>query len=283
MSRCDKYLEMISLYVDGELDEDSAAQLREHLEECQECRKYYEAFSIISQNIEETQAPEGFASEVMGALRESGGRQAVGAASGNNARKRKLTRSTVGRFAALAACLALVVAAGVKVAFPGAESNASGGDPVQFAATGACGDEDGVSDRAAEEHISGAEVQLVPESASSDYSGSIDAITVSDGETVTRIVDEAEIETLAAILEYGEEAGGLPEAQADYVLEIESEEGTVELMVYDVDGLLLCVDGDGEAYIASGSAEDLASELPWSSIEPSDEGSGDTYSAEGEG
>ena len=110
-----------------------------------------------------------------------------------------------------------------------------------------------------------------------------DAITVSDGETVTRIVDEAEIETLAAILEYGEEAGGLPEAQADYVPEIESEEGTVELMVYDVDGLLLCVDGDGEAYIASGSAEDLASELPWSSIEPSDEGSGDTYSAEGEG
>ena len=283
MSRCDKYLEMISLYVDGELDEDSAAQLREHLDECQECRKYYEAFSIISQNIDETQAPEGFASEVMGALRESGGRQAVGAAAGNNARKRKLTRGPIGRAAALAACLALVIAAGVKVALPGAENNASGGDPVQFAATGACGDKDYVADRSSEETDGAEQLQLNPESASSDYSDSIDAITVSDGETVTRIIDEAEIATLAAILEYGEEASGLPEAQADYVLEIESEEGTVELTLYDVDGLLLCVDGDGEAYIASGSAEDLASELPWSSIEPSDEGSGDTYSAEGEG
>ena len=39
MSHCDKYMEMASLYVDGELSEDDLPELLTHLESCAECRR----------------------------------------------------------------------------------------------------------------------------------------------------------------------------------------------------------------------------------------------------
>lgn len=73
MSECDRYLEMISQLVDGELPEPQKTELLAHLDGCANCRRVYDAFSAISLSLGETAAPEGFAEGVMAAVRTQGG------------------------------------------------------------------------------------------------------------------------------------------------------------------------------------------------------------------
>ena len=48
MSVCDKYQEMISALLDGELNETEQAEIREHIVSCDECREMYDAFAALS-------------------------------------------------------------------------------------------------------------------------------------------------------------------------------------------------------------------------------------------
>lgn len=48
MSSCEKYQELISRMIDGELDEEERAGLAAHLESCRECALMYSAFSGLS-------------------------------------------------------------------------------------------------------------------------------------------------------------------------------------------------------------------------------------------
>ena len=64
MSECDKYQEMISQMLDGELPEPHKTELVKHLGCCPDCRRVYDAFSAISLSLGETAAPEGFAGEI---------------------------------------------------------------------------------------------------------------------------------------------------------------------------------------------------------------------------
>ena len=73
MSECDRYLEMISQLVDGELPEPQKTELLAHLDGCANCRRVYDAFNAISLSLGETAAPEGFAEGVMAAVRTQGG------------------------------------------------------------------------------------------------------------------------------------------------------------------------------------------------------------------
>ena len=72
MSECDKYQEMISQMLDGELPEPHKTELVKHLGCCPDCRRVYDAFSAISLSLGETAAPEGFAGDVMAAVRTQG-------------------------------------------------------------------------------------------------------------------------------------------------------------------------------------------------------------------
>lgn len=110
MSHCDKYIEMASLYIDGELPENEVPELMEHLAGCPDCRRYYEVFSGVSDALsDEVKAPEGFAAAVM---------DAVGAAAAPKKAVKPRRRGLVAKYAAMAACLALVIAAGVRLASP---------------------------------------------------------------------------------------------------------------------------------------------------------------------
>ncbi|MFR3291290.1 MAG: anti-sigma factor family protein [Lachnospiraceae bacterium] len=57
MSECDKYQEMISQMLDGELPEPHKTELVKHLGCCPDCRRVYDAFSAISLSLGETAAP----------------------------------------------------------------------------------------------------------------------------------------------------------------------------------------------------------------------------------
>ena len=268
MSRCEKYIELASRHLDGDLSPDEEKSLFEHLEECPDCRRYYEAMAEVSGMLQETSAPEGFAARVMGA---------VGAAlpvekkdvpkEGEQQRKKPLRRGAIARFAALAACLALVVAAGVKLALPsaGGANAVNGGKPATFDSTGACAQAPENASKWEEDVEEGLQVNPGSMLASPDVRDKgvdeIDAITISRDGVSTHIIDRDAISALAAILEYGEDASGLPGEQADYVLEIEGELGVSRLEIWDVDGLLVCLADDGTAWIAEGAASELESEL----------------------
>ena len=95
MSECEKYIEMISELVDGELTQQQEAELRTHIDMCADCARVYEAFSGISDAIadELVMPPETLAKGIMYKIK-------VQNKSGAG------KRFAFGRFTAFAACLA---------------------------------------------------------------------------------------------------------------------------------------------------------------------------------
>ena len=125
MSRCENFLEMSSRYLDGDLNPDEEQSLLSHLAECPDCRRAYEAMRAVSLELDVTDAPEGFAAGVMGAVR--------AAAPGRRPRRLAAGRGRAARIAALAACCALIAAAGLKLASEsGPAANES--EPASFGA-----------------------------------------------------------------------------------------------------------------------------------------------------
>jgi len=96
MADCEKYIEMMSAMVDGELSEKDEAELRSHLEDCADCRRVYNAFTGISGALSEELAapPETLVNGVMYKI---------------NLQKKGGRRFAFGRFTALAACLVLIL------------------------------------------------------------------------------------------------------------------------------------------------------------------------------
>jgi len=107
VSNCEKYLDMISAYFDGELNGNEKAELEAHLEECEECRSILETYREISaEMIKDTEeVPENFAAGVM---------DKVASYEKNiKARKQRRNFGIAGRWIGIAACIAIVL-----VAFP---------------------------------------------------------------------------------------------------------------------------------------------------------------------
>ena len=251
MSRCDKYMEMVSLYIDGELPEGEVPELMEHLAECDDCRKYYEAFSQISGAMQEVPAPEGFTASVMEAVRSEARAKEAPAA-------KPRRRVRIARYAALAACLALVIAAGVKIASPASNDAAPAeGEPANYNYT-AAGDESSPRSESDPGSASVSGMSVNPAGSANDCAENINAVTVSDGETSTRYVDAADIETIVELLRCcGEEPSTSPSGEADYVLTFDSDCGTSELQVRVDGGKAVCELDDGRTWTASGSAEEI--------------------------
>ncbi|MBQ9346246.1 MAG: zf-HC2 domain-containing protein, partial [Oscillibacter sp.] len=66
-----EYTALLDAFVDGELPEDQAARLREHLDSCPACRSYLDDILAIREafpTVEDTQVPEGFADRVLDKL-----------------------------------------------------------------------------------------------------------------------------------------------------------------------------------------------------------------------
>lgn len=100
MIDCEKCREMISCLLDGELSQAEQSLVREHIAACPECRSVYDAFSAVSAQLhEEEPLPDGLHEKIM---------------SGIKARPKKKTGIVWIKYLSAAACLALVIFAGVK-------------------------------------------------------------------------------------------------------------------------------------------------------------------------
>lgn len=114
MRECEKYLEYISCSIDGELSAEEQALLDAHLLTCPDCAQVQEAFTAISDNMRGGMAepPKALARNVMFRV---------------SARGKPRRRNRIGGMVALAACMALVIFAGVRFlpAVNGSDSGAS--------------------------------------------------------------------------------------------------------------------------------------------------------------
>jgi anti-sigma factor RsiW len=54
MSECSKYNLLISAYIDGELSEAEAEELKQHLDTCKDCRAYLKMLEAVSKQLGNT-------------------------------------------------------------------------------------------------------------------------------------------------------------------------------------------------------------------------------------
>lgn len=97
--KCSEIRELISCMLDQELSAEDSAIVTEHLAECPECMRVFEAFHSISVSLEELEdVPSGFTEAVMSRI--------------NTPTARNKHRPVFRRLIGLAACVALVLLAG---------------------------------------------------------------------------------------------------------------------------------------------------------------------------
>ena len=281
MSECDRYLEMISQLVDGELPEPQKTELLAHLDGCANCRRVYDAFSAISLSLGETAAPEGFAEGVMSAVRTQGGH--------GSRRAKKPGKSQV-RYMALAACIVLAVLATVRLALPSGKTGAASGEPqaAQFGVAAAPGEidlRDTGSDGAAPDPSPAEETSQRENSAAEDSSGGaangvleqagkdetpavqldaeqITSIEISSPDGDTTLTDGEDISLVAALLSPSGQAPDWKElGKASYSVDINYAGGSETLEVYVSGGSLVCATDGGGAYSAAGSPAEFLDAL----------------------
>ena len=74
MKYCEKYVPALSALVDGELNDTERAEVLVHLETCESCREFFAELTAMHAafgELEEFDAPEGFADSVMARLHEA--------------------------------------------------------------------------------------------------------------------------------------------------------------------------------------------------------------------
>lgn len=94
MNDCEKYIELMSQMLDGELSEEQTSELRAHIASCEDCRKAFDAFTSVSEALSDElcEPPEMLAKGVMFKIR-----------------NHKKHRVVIGKFTTLAACIALIL------------------------------------------------------------------------------------------------------------------------------------------------------------------------------
>lgn len=106
---CNEIRELISCMLDQELSAQDSAIVGEHLADCPECMRVFEAFHMVSLSMEELEdVPDGFTEDVMSSIYAAA-----------EAPKPKKNRGRIFRIAALsgmAACFAIVMMAGTRFA-----------------------------------------------------------------------------------------------------------------------------------------------------------------------
>ncbi|MEG1108652.1 MAG: zf-HC2 domain-containing protein [Oscillospiraceae bacterium] len=288
MDACNKYLEMISCLIDGELSDAESAELHAHIDHCDHCKKVFDAFSDISNSLEAelVEPPPMLSKGIMFKIN-----LMTGSGSKNH-------RFAFGRFTAIAACFAILIVAASQFGLFDALKPASSPEnnsPSGYALS-AKGSENDIEPRSAEETpptsdnassfgVSPADVQkpytpelgdeLNPEMEfvapkSNDAAVSLMSATeitvyngddVSDKGFVLNISDEATLKAVAEILSIKTaENGSVPKQEPVFTIIVPAGAGEASnsICVWVLEGELWCLDKGNEAlYKAEGSLDDL--------------------------
>lgn len=233
MIDCEKAQEFISCLVDGELGEKEQSEVLEHIKTCPECKSVYDAFSAVSENLGELEdAPENLTDNVMSAITAPA--------------KRKTPWI---KYLSLAACLALVIFAGTKLAAPDVAKDTETACCDSSATSGECEEASEARDTL-ENAADGVEFDTYNKSA--DCADSAVVLVRSDGECVEpdkKFISRLEAEVNAPVTKAD------TDAQPDYTLSLA--DGT-EFEIY-TDGDAVTVHCGDRIYIPDLTAEDIES------------------------
>ena len=134
MNDCEKYTELMSQMLDGELTAEQASELRTHIASCENCRRVFDAFAGVSEALSDglAEPPEMLTKGVLFKIKN----------------QKKHRRFAYGKFTALAACLALILLGAAKFGFFGGGSgsvslDSSAGGSAAYSADGGSGTADG--------------------------------------------------------------------------------------------------------------------------------------------
>ena len=212
----EKCIELISCLLDGELSEREEAEVRGHIAACPECRSVYDAFAALSDSVSQLEEPpEGLHEDIMSAV---------------SRERRKKPRVIWLRTLSAAACLALVVLAGVRFGLFNGANYAS---------------EDGANN----ENMS----ETVGNDADNMICTSYDGYTLKHGAVV--ISDEDKIAQLKVLLEESGEDKIAPDIQPDAAICLGDDDTLIELY-YDGEDAFTDFDGTGPVHV-KGSADEI--------------------------
>lgn len=211
----EKCIELISCLLDGELSESEEAEVREHIAACDECKSVYDAFAALSGSVSQLEEPpEGLHEDIMAAV---------------SRERRKKPRVVWLRALSAAACLALVVFAGVRFGlFNGAS----------YVNT------DGANDENSLETVGNAADDMICTS----YGG----YTLKHGAVV--ISDEDKIAQLKVLLEKSGEDKIAPDIQPDAAICLGSDDTLIELY-FDGEDAFADFNSTGPVHVKGSSDE----------------------------
>lgn len=247
MEACEKYQELISRMVDGELDEAEKAELEAHIASCPECAALYRAFASVSQ------AAAGDMTEPPAELK-AGVMAAVG-------KKKKIVRVKRWKeLLAVAACLALVIAGAAKLGvFGGGRSTAvytTSSSSTGAAAPAAANDQTAKTIQESPELAqSGKNSDAAFSDSGSAATAAAEAVVIGPDGTRWNTADEDQIAVLAALLLNSGPAAPDSAASGSYQVTLPDASAFTVTVCGDV---LVCTDlSTGESYTAAGSTADF--------------------------
>ncbi len=272
MSECDKYQEMMSQMLDGELEETARADLAEYLKTCRDCAALYAAFSGISETVaaDLEEPPEGLSENIMSGLRRAQIQK-------NNSRRRSKHLKTI---LAAAACFGVVIAAAFAMK-PLIESKTA----VSYASTADASKEEDATEAAqprAAQYEAEAQAEkpaayaysneaaadesgdMAQDKASQEVNGLGTASAAGTCQKCYELSNAGDWETLSALLS-GKD-GSLEEDEIDslpdYVLTVSGETEDFQVYLYVYQGVLYYTDpANGTLCLAGCSQEQLDSFL----------------------
>lgn len=276
MNDCAKYEEWISLSLDGELTESQKTELAAHLELCPRCRRLDEAFRAVSSTLEPTQAPGGFAGDVMSAIRSSQIPAEV-------PKKEKKPHLKIYKFIAAAACVALCIFAfgrwqSVRNMYTAGNAAPEEPSPAMFGMMGGAARANSMDDgemqsrdvtvEAPQEAPDPETVKNAPaapdESKESGagsfvyYCGTLSVTVYSKKTEESTTLTGNRAEELLKLLE-AHTAAAYPDGEADYELSFNTDtEQSIDVWLTDEGVVVLDA---GEAYVAEGSEEEFLSAI----------------------
>ena len=224
MIDCEKCREMISCLLDDELSDAEQSLVREHIAVCPECRRVYDAFCTISEQMHESEPlPDGLHEKIM---------------NGINTKPKKKTGIVWIKYLSAAACLALVIFAGAKSGILSHDRGMDHAANDMYSVSATAPVCDGIGDEKAENDsyfYNGEQKQA-----------SMESITVQDASCADK---------LTALLEPADKARGdyAPANEPDYSVMLP--DGSSVLIYFDGEAVYADF-GDG-TFLAAGSADNV--------------------------
>ncbi len=234
MTECIKYQDLISCLIDGEITENEKTDLEAHIAACSSCKAYLDLCNLMSGGVDTSEPPASLAANVMRAVKNAPAPVAK--------RKGKKSGYQIGRWAIIAACLALAFIAvpqitgrlgmGSDLAAPAEGAHELTGFPETDAGSGAkfCEDYDS---RSMSDDVNTEAYVVSPEPAPAPTSSPDEQVSIAAegaGDTLLAQAPPPDASHLKNFEAVAEIFGELPEFLAEYTQK-DNGDGTFDIIV----------------------------------------------------